>query len=56
MGYKIKIVFADGYCETIECATAVEVESHVVEIVRRAIGIKSQIVNITVIQPWIGKG
>lgn len=51
MDYKILVLFADGYFEEIGCATLTDVENNVVEVVRRADGIRSKIVSMTIIRP-----
>lgn len=51
MDYKILVLFADGYFEEILCATLTDVENNVVNVVRRADGVRSKVVSMTVIRP-----
>lgn len=53
MDYEVLVLFADGYHETINCATQTDVENTVVEVVRRASGIRAKVVNMAVINKTI---
>lgn len=53
MDYEVLVLFADGYFETIPCATQTDVENTVVQVARRADGIRAKMVNINIINKTV---